>query len=65
VTPWATARQALLSMGSQARILHWGAISSSRGSSQPKDLTESPASPILQADALLLEPLGKKVHITF
>ena len=39
-TPWTVARQAPLSMGVfQARILEQVAISSSRGSSQPKDWT--------------------------
>ena len=38
VTPWTIARQAPLSMGiPQARILEWVAMSSSRGSSQPRD----------------------------
>ena len=37
-TLWTIARQAPLSMGIlQARILEWVAISSSRGSSQPRD----------------------------
>ena len=40
----------------QARILEWVAMLSSRGSSQPRDLTGSSA---LQADSLLSEPLGK------
>ena len=40
-TPWTAARQAPLSMKfSQARILEWVAISSSRGSSQPRDQTQ-------------------------
>ena len=39
-TPWTVVRQAPLSMGIlQARILEWVAISSSRGSSQPRDQT--------------------------
>jgi len=38
VTLWTVARQAPLSMGIlQARILEWVAISSSRGSSEPRD----------------------------
>ena len=47
-TPWTAARQAPLSMKfSQARILEWVAISSSRGSSQPRDQTQvSYVSPI-------------------
>ena len=40
----------------QARILKWVAFSFSRGSSQPKDWTRSPA---LQADSLPAEPQGK------
>ena len=40
VTLWTIAHQAPLSMGFfQARTLDWVAISSSRGSSQPRDLT--------------------------
>ena len=40
----------------QARILEWGAISFSRGSSWPRGRTQSLA---LQADALTSEPPGK------
>ena len=40
---------------SQARILEWVAISFSRGSSQPRDQTTSPA---LQTDSILLNHLG-------
>ena len=40
----------------QARILQWVAMPSSRGSSQPRDQTGSPA---LQADSLPTEPPGK------
>ena len=40
-TPWTVACQAPLSMGIfQARILEWIAMSSSRGSSQPRDRTQ-------------------------
>ena len=40
VTPWTVAHQAPLSMGIlQARILEWVAMPSSRGSSQPRNLT--------------------------
>ena len=40
-TPWTVARQASLSMGIlQAIILEWVAVSSSRGSSQPRDQTQ-------------------------
>ena len=41
VTPWAVSVQAPLSMGIlQARILEWFAMTSSRGSSQPRDWTQ-------------------------
>ena len=40
----------------QARIMGWGAISFSRGSSQPVNWTQFPA---LQADSLLSEPPWK------
>ena len=40
----------------QARRLEWVTISSSRGSSRPRD---RPRSPALQADTLTSEPLGK------
>ena len=40
----------------QARILEWVAFPFSRGSSQPRDGTQSPA---LQADSLPAEPQGK------
>ena len=40
---------------SQAKILEWVAISSSRGYSRPRD---QPRSPTLQADSLLPEPTG-------
>ena len=60
-TPWTVACQALLSMGIfQARILKWVTMLSSRGSSQPKDQTRSPA---LQVDSLPSEPLGKPKNI--
>ena len=52
-TLWTVARQALLTMEIlQARILEWVAMSSSKGSHQPR-------SPTLQADCLLSEPPGK------
>ena len=41
---------------SQARILEWVVIASSRGSSWPRDQTQSPA---LQEDSLPSEPPGK------
>ena len=40
----------------QARILEWVAVPFSRGSSQPRDRTQSPT---LQADSLPAEPPGK------
>ena len=53
------ARQAPLSMGIlQARILKWIAMSSSRGSSQPRDRTQVAA---LQAGSLPSEP-PEKLH---
>ena len=44
----------------QARILEWVAMPCSRGSSQPRDRTQSPA---LQADALPSEPPGKPLKL--
>ena len=44
----------------QARLLEWVAIPSSKGSSQPRDWTLSPA---LQAHSLLSEPPGKPRNI--
>ena len=56
-TPWTVAHQVPLSTGIlQARILEWVAMSSSRGSSQPRDRTQVSA---LQADSLPSEPPGK------
>ena len=43
---------------SMARILEWVTISSSRGSSRPRDWPVSPASPAFQADSLLLNHQG-------
>ena len=55
-TPWTVAHQFLLSMGVfQARILEWVAMHSSRGSSQPRHQTSSPA---LQVDFLHLNYQG-------
>ena len=52
-TPWTGAHQVPLSIGIlQARILEWVAMSSSRGSSQPRF-------PVLQTDSLPTEPPGK------
>ena len=44
----------------QARVLEWVAIPFSRGSSQPRDRSGSPA---LQADSLQSEPLEKPMYI--
>ena len=44
----------------QARILGWTAISSSRGSSQPRDRTLFPGPPALQADS---SPLSHQVGV--
>ena len=44
---------------SQARIMEWGAISSSRGSPNPGIEPASPVSPALQTDSLPSEPSGK------
>ena len=56
-TPWTAARQAPLSMGIlQARILQWVVISLSRGSSNPRIESRSPA---VQVDSLPSEPRGK------
>ena len=46
---------------SQARILEWGAISFSRGSSRPRDRTRVSCI----ADALPFEPPGKPILLTF
>ena len=55
--PWTVAHQAPLSMRIlQAILLEWVAMPSSRGSSQPRDQTQSPT---LQADSLLTEPPGQ------
>jgi len=43
----------------QARIPSWVVMPSSRGSSQPRDRSQSPA---VQADPLLSEPPGKPIN---
>ena len=56
-TPWTVAYQAPLSTGIfQARVLEWVAISSSRGSSQPRDQSNPPLLCLLhfQTDSLPL-----------
>ena len=59
VTLWTAACQAPLSMGIlQARILEWVAMPFSGGSSQPG---MEPSSPVLQADSLPTELLGKPI----
>ena len=59
-TPWTVAHQANLPMGiPQARIPRWVVMPSSRGSSQPRDRSRSPA---VQADPLLSEPPGKPIN---
>ena len=45
----------------QASILEWVALSSSRGSSQPRDQPTSPLSPELGGYSLLLHHLGKPI----
>ena len=44
----------------QARILEWVAFPFSRGSSQPRDRTQSP---VLQVDSLAAEPQGKPIDV--
>ena len=44
----------------QARVMEWGAFPFSRGSSQPRDQTRSPA---LQVDSLPAEPQGKPIQL--
>ena len=57
VTPWTVACQAPLTVGLlQTRILAWAALGFSRGSSRPRDQTQSPA---LQAESLPSEPPGQ------
>ena len=43
----------------QARILEWGALSSSRGSSQPRDQIVFPVSPALAGVFFTTTPPGK------
>ena len=47
----------------QARILQWGAISYSRGSSQPTDQIHVSCLLHWQVDSLPLAPPGKPIHI--
>ena len=49
----------------QARILEWVAISSSRGSSQPRDQTHISVSPALKQGFFTTEPSGKGVCIIY
>ena len=63
-TLWNVVLQASLSMEiSRAKILEQSTISSSRGSSQPRDQTEFPVSPALQADSLPDEVLQAAVFL--
>jgi len=48
---------------SRAKILEQSTISSSRGSSQPRDQTKFPVSPALQADSLPDEVLQAAVFL--
>ena len=58
-TPWTVAHQVPLSwLIHQARKLVCITVSSSRGSSQPRDQTWGHAAPALQADSLLLSHWG-------
>ena len=63
-TPWTEAHQPPSFHGiSQARILEWIAISFSRGSSQPRDQTQTdPGSP-LHCRRILTEPPGKPIGL--
>ena len=59
-TPWTIAYQDPLSIRIlQARILEWVAISSSRGSSQPRDRTHASCLLVWQVDSLPTAPPGK------
>ena len=49
---------------SQARILEWAVMPSSRGSSQPRDRTASPVAPALQADSSPLSHQEAHLFIT-
>ena len=46
----------------QARILEWAAISSSRGSSRPRDRTCTPCVSFMAGRFFTAEPRGKPVH---
>ena len=50
---------------SEARILEWVAISSSRESSRPRDQTHVPVSNVLPGGFFITEPLGKAVSIKY
>jgi len=58
VTPWSVLGIV------QARVLEWVAISSSRGSSRPRDQTMSSASPALAGGFSTTEPPGKLPRCT-
>ena len=47
----------------QPRILEWVAMPSSRGSSWPRDWTQSPAAPVLQVNSFTAEPTREAHNI--
>ena len=59
VTPWTVAHQIPLSLGSPSKNTKWVAISSSRGSSRPRDWTRFS---YIAGGVFIAEPLGKS-HI--
>ena len=62
-TQWTVTCQAPQSMeSSQARILKWVAMPSSRGSFQSRDWTACPVSPAWQMDSLLLTQWGSPIE---
>ena len=63
-TPWTVTYQASLPISNfQARVLDWGAISYSRGSSWPRDWT--PKSPALAGRFFTTEPLAPQVFCIY
>ena len=62
VTPWTVAHQAPLSMGF-SRQEHWSGLPCPPPGNLPNPWTE-PASPILQADSLLLSYLGSPKSVS-
>ena len=64
VTRWTVVCQTPLSMGIlQARMLEWVAMSSSRGSSQPRDRTHVSCGSCIADGFFTAEPLGKPAYI--